>query len=113
MARQQVRFDGWHTEFNDDRPHEALDRDVTGVALHAFTASDAGRAARAGVPGPLRGPVPLEGRNVRFKAKQFFVSQTLSHEHVGLEETADGVWDLYFFDRLLARLDERTWRLTA
>ena len=51
--------------------------------------------------------------NVRFKTKQIFVSQTLGHEHIGLEETADGVWDVYFFDRLLARLDERTWKLTA
>ena len=51
--------------------------------------------------------------NVRFKSKQFFVSQTLAHEHVGFEEVADGVWDLYFFDRFLARLDERTWKLMA
>ena len=41
------------------------------------------------------------------------MSQALGGEHVGLEETADGVWDLYFFDRLLARLDERTWKLSA
>ena len=51
--------------------------------------------------------------NVRFKTKQVFVSQTLGHEHIGLEETADGVWDLYFFDRLLARLDERDFKLRA
>jgi len=49
--------------------------------------------------------------NTRFKTRQFFMSQTLAHEHVGFEEGGDGVWDLYFFDRLLARLDERDFKL--
>ena len=41
----------------------------------------------------------------------FFVSQTLAHEHVGFDKVGDGVWDLNFFNRLLARLNERTWKL--
>ena len=46
--------------------------------------------------------------NIRFKKHQFFVSKVLAHEYLGLEEIADGVWSLYFYDRLLARLDERS-----
>ena len=51
--------------------------------------------------------------NVRFKTRQFFVSQALSHQYVGFEEVDDGVWSLYFYDRLLARLDERDFKLRA
>jgi hypothetical protein len=29
-------------------------------------------------------------------------------QHIGLEETDDGLWSLYFCHVLLARLDERT-----
>lgn len=29
---------------------------------------------------------------------------------VGLEETDDGLWSVYFYDVLLARLDERDFR---
>jgi hypothetical protein len=42
-----------------------------------------------------------------------FVSQVLGNEKVGLEEVDDGVWSVYFYDRLMARLDDRTWKLTA
>ena len=41
------------------------------------------------------------------------MSQALGGETVGLEEVADGVWSVSFYDRLLARLDERTWKLSA
>ncbi len=50
---------------------------------------------------------------IRLKKRQVFVSQALGGEHVGLEETADGVWGLRFFDRLLARIDERDFKLRA
>jgi hypothetical protein len=32
---------------------------------------------------------------------------------VGLEETTDGVWSIYFYDVLLGRLNERTLELSA
>ena len=41
------------------------------------------------------------------------MSQALGGEHVGLEETADGVRGVSFHDRLLARLDERDFKLRA
>ena len=113
MALQQARFDDWRAEFNGDRPHEAL-----GLATPASAYAPSPRAMPDALPEPEY-PGHYEVRylskdgNVRFKSRQFFVSQTLSHEHVGFEEVGDGVWDLYFFDRLLARLDERTWKLTA
>ena len=113
MEAQQVRFDDWRREFNEDRPHEAL-----GYAVPADLYVPSPRPMPDVLPEPEY-PGHYEVRylskdgNVRFKGRQIFVSQTLAHEHVGLEETADGVWDLYFFDRLLARLNERTWKLMA
>jgi hypothetical protein len=34
-------------------------------------------------------------------------------EDIALEETADGIWSVYFYDVLLARLDERDFKLYA
>ena len=36
---------------------------------------------------------------------------TLLQEDIALEETADGIWSIYFYDILLARLDERDFKL--
>ncbi len=113
MQRQQARFNQWRNEFNDERPHEALGYEMP---ASCYTASP--RSMPTVLPEPVY-PGHFEVRylskdgNVRFKHRQFFVSQTLSHEHVGFEEVDDGVWDLYFFDRLLARLDERDFKLRA
>ena len=125
LQRQQARFDRWPTEFNDERPHEALGYETP---ASPYTASP--RPMLAVLPAPEY-PGHFEVRchfkvrchfevrylskdgDVRFKPRQFFVIQTLCHEPVGFEEVDDGVWDLYFFDRLLARLDERDYKLRA
>lgn len=46
----------------------------------------------------------------RFKGRQPYLSDALIHEHVGLEEIDDGLWSVYFYNVLLARLDERDFR---
>jgi len=38
---------------------------------------------------------------------QRFLSAALAQHDIGLEEIEDGVWSIYFYDTLLARLDER------
>ena len=113
MAAQQQRFDAWRAEFNADRPHDAL-----GGAVPADRYAPSSRPMPDVLPSPDY-PGHFEVRYVsrdgaiRLKKRQVFVSQALGNEHVGLEEVADGVWSLYFYDRLLARLDERTWKLSA
>jgi hypothetical protein len=41
------------------------------------------------------------------------VSQALAQHWIGFEETDDGVWSVHFYDVLIARLDERTFKLSA
>ena len=113
MAAQQARFDGWQVEFNAERPHEALDYATPGSVYAPSPRPMPAVLPEPEYPGHYEVRYLSKDGNVRFKGHQIFVSQTLGHEHIGLEETADGVWDLYFFDRLLARLDERTWKLSA
>jgi hypothetical protein len=45
---------------------------------------------------------------IRFKEGLLFLANALKQHHVGLEETADGVWSLYLGTVLLGRIDERT-----
>ena len=49
----------------------------------------------------------------RFQTRQLFISDTLLQEDIAFEETADGIWSIYFYDVLLARLDERDFKLYA
>lgn len=113
MARQQVRFDAWRAEFNDERPHEALSGDVPASRYTPSSRVMPERLPSPEYPGHFEVRYLSKDGNIRFKKHQFFLTSALAHEYIGLEETGDGVWSVYFYDRLLARFDERDFKLTG
>jgi hypothetical protein len=64
------------------------------------------RAPTPGVPRPLLVKKITTGGTFRFQHRLLFIAQSLTHHHIGLEETADGIWSIYFNTVLLAKLDE-------
>jgi hypothetical protein len=43
----------------------------------------------------------------RFKHKLIFIANALKPHPIGLEETDDGIWSVYFCRVLIAKIDER------
>ena len=43
----------------------------------------------------------------RFQRRLVYIANALVNQHIGLEETDDGVWAIYFNSVLRATLDER------
>lgn len=107
LEAQQRRFDTFRKEFNEVRPHDAL-----GGKPPARLWKPSSRPYPTAVLGPQY-PGHYEKRRVsnagciRFKTRVLFVSQAIKKEWIGLEEVDNGVWSVYFYDVLLARLDER------
>lgn len=56
-------------------------------------------------------PITAEG-TFRLGDRPYFLSNSLRHYPVGLEETDDGLWSLYCCHVLLARINERAGTLT-
>jgi hypothetical protein len=44
---------------------------------------------------------------IRFQQRLVYLASALADQHVGLEETDDGVWTIHFNTVLIATLDER------
>lgn len=111
MSAQQARFDAFRQEYNHERPHEAL-----GMQVPATVYTPSARPLPTQVPEPNY-PPHMQVRWVsnagtfRFKRHQIFVCRPLIHEYIGLEETADGIWSIYFYNVVVARLDERNGRI--
>ena len=109
QMEQQMRFDRFRTEYTMERPHEAL-----GGQTPASLSLPSARPYPRQVPQPKYAG-HMQVRQVsnagcfRFRHRQIFLSDALIKEHIGLEETDDGIWSVYFYDVLLARLDERTY----
>lgn len=108
LLQQQERFDRFRVEFNEERPHEALEQQPP---------------ASQYVPSERRYPehlpellYPLHDfprlvsshGTVRLGQVSYYLSRVLAGEYVGLREVADGRWLVSFMSLDLGYLDERS-----
>jgi putative transposase len=111
LRKQQAAFDRFRHEFNQLRPHEALDQQTP-----ASVYSPSPRSMPARLP-PLEYPDRFEVRyvsangGIRWNHHWVNVSTTCIGEYVGLEEIDDGIWNVYFGALKLGRLIERQMRI--
>jgi hypothetical protein len=90
-AAQQHAFDAFRLEYNTVRPHEWLQQ-----------CTPASRSTASPRPYPARLPtLEYPGH------KLLHLASPLVDQTVGLEETDDGIWAIYFNTVLIATLDER------
>jgi transposase InsO family protein len=109
--QQQARFDAFVSEFNDERPHEALAMKTPG---ETYSPS---RRPYLGLPELA---YPLHDRDALVTAcgricmhrKKISISYTLAGQRVGIKEVSDRIWlvtftnyDLSFFDHETCRLE--------
>jgi len=96
MNRQQMRFEEFRREYNNERPHEALGME---------TPSSVYEASSLRYPEKVLEPQYDEGVDVRrvrdggeisFRGNYYFLSEVLSGEHVGLTELYDGRYEVRF-----------------
>ena len=108
---QQRRFNTFRAEFNDERPHEALDMQTPDSLYERST-----REMPARLP-PLEYPDRFETRyvsangGIRWNSEWVCVSTVCAGEYVGLEEIDNGVWNVYFGALKLGRFLERHMRI--
>ena len=104
---QQRKFNEWRRIYNEERPHEALDYSVPAMHYRPSLRPYPSRIL------PPEYPEHLTVRQVsgagffRYKSIGYYLSLHLAGHHVGLEPVDDGIWSVYFYKRLLARIDER------
>jgi hypothetical protein len=104
---QQRRCDRFCTEYNHERPHEALRDGVPASCYHPSP-----RALPRQLP-PLEYPGHFEIRRVStigqvaWRGTVLFISEALAHTDIAFEEVDDGLWTIRFASVALARYDER------
>jgi transposase InsO family protein len=111
LAEQQARFDRFRNDFNDHRPHEALDQ-VPPTSRYRFSPRpypsrieepwyDAEHALRRVRP----------NGEIKWGGELIFLSEALAGEPVGIAETEPGDWLVRFADIELGIIDRKTKKL--
>ncbi|MCC6774935.1 MAG: transposase [Gemmatimonadaceae bacterium] len=106
-ARRQARFDAFRTEYNTERPHEALQQETPALRYvgspHAYLST----LPTIEYPGHFLVRKITDAGTFRFRQHLLSLANSLVDQHIGQKETDDGVWSIYFTTVLLATLDER------
>lgn len=107
FSAQQRRFNQFCTEYNEQRPHEALKQQTPASCYVSST-----RPFPDKVP-PLHYPDYFDIKTVQhsgvvnWRNRQVYISHLLYQEQIGLEQIADGIWHVYFGPIRLGGFDER------
>ena len=107
LPAQQRCFDRFRTEYNEDRPHQALGNDTPAEHYRPSDRPYPRRLADPEYPGHFELRYVSRDGGVRWHNRCVNVSHVLAEEYVGLEEVDDGIWSVYFGPVLLGRFDER------
>ena len=111
LRAQQTRFNRFRAEYNDDRPHEALDQETPASVYRASLRALPHTLEPMEYPGHFEVRLVSRNSGIRWNKHWVCVTHTLAGEHVGLEEVGDGLWDVDFGPVKLGRMNERILRI--
>ncbi|HEX5394447.1 MAG TPA: IS481 family transposase [Rhodocyclaceae bacterium] len=107
LTAQQIHLDQFRAHYNDQRPHEGLAQrsPVTHYApsVRAYPA----RLPELEYPGYFECKRVSRSGLVYWQAMTIYIGNLLADEWIGIEATADGIWDVYFGPVRLGYFDER------
>lgn len=111
MREQQKKFDPFRSEYNNERPHETLNGKRPVDLLKPCKRPFSRKLLPIEYPGHYETRSVLAKGFIKWRGNVVFVGQALVRERVGLVETDDGIWTLFFSKIQLGRYDERTNRI--
>jgi len=112
MKAQQRRFEIFINEYNMERPHQSLSGNVPASLYHSSARVMPARIKKPDYPAHFEVRKVSHCGGIKLKNRAVFVSNVLANEYVGLEEVDCGIWNVMFYNTLLAKLNEINFKLT-
>ena len=100
-------------EYNLERPHEALGQQTQASRYRRSPRPYPERLPGLAYPGHFLVKKITTGGTFRFQNRLLYLANAMVDQHIGLEETDDGIWAIHFNTVLLATFDERDYIITG
>jgi transposase InsO family protein len=113
LAKQQRQLDQFRHRYNHERPHEALDGDFPAERWQPSAKAYSGRLRRPEYPGHFEVRKVSASGTFRLLSGQYFLSNALRGENIGLEEVDDDIWAIVYYNTLLGRIDLKNGIITG
>ena len=112
LRQQQKRFNGFCVEYNEYRPHEALEMRTPSQCYSSSIREFPSRLSQASYPDHFQiRKVQMHGE-IRYSCRKLFVTECLYGEYIGIERIDEDVSLLWYCDYLLGRMDHRKWQIS-
>lgn len=113
LRAQQRKFDAFQKRYNEERPHEGIDDQVPASLWTPSPRPYPEWIAPPEYPAHMEVRRVSTGGTFRLHHAQPFLSNALRDQHIGLEEVADGIWNIVYYSTLLGKIDERNLLITG
>ena len=110
---QQRRFDEFRWEYNEQRPHEALQQQTPASCFQVSSRPFPARVRSPEYPASMQVRQVHRRGQIHWKGEEVFLTEALIAEPVGLERIEEHEWCIYFARFPIARFDSRTLRVHA
>lgn len=110
---QQRNFDAFRREYNTERPHEHLGQKTPESCYQPSPRPYPDRLPPLEYPGHFLVKKITTGGTFRFRNRLLYLANAMVDQPIGLEETEDGVWSIWFNTVLLATFDEHDYIITG
>lgn len=111
LRGQQIRFNRFRDEFNNERPHEALDQETPGSVYKPSSRQFPSRLPNVEYPDHFEKRLVSRNGGFRWASERVPITHVLEGQYIGLEEVDEGKWDVYFGHVRLGQMDERTFTI--
>ena len=105
LRGQQARFDQFLTEYNQERPHQALEQRPPARVYKISRRPYPKRLPEVEYPSHYEVRNVTSGGIFSWHSQMIFVSHSLEGERIGLVEFDDGLWRVYFANLEMGILD--------
>ena len=108
IGRDQAAFDVWREEYNQERPHEALEMKMPAEVYRRSERRYEGTPEDIEYEGADRRKISAPGGSIRYGGEEIFITTALNGWSVGLRPRSDGLIEIWFSKLLLGHLDPGT-----
>lgn len=104
---QQKAFDNFRHQYNNERPHESLGQKTPASQYSASPRQMPEKLPELAYPGHFQVALVNHSGIIYHQGHRVYIAGLLKGENVGIEETTDGVWDVYFGPLRLGCFEKR------
>lgn len=113
LGEQQRAFDRFQAIYNNDRPHEALGQRAPWLFYRRSVREYPQKMPEVEYPQSYSIRHVKESGCFKWRNEELYLSGALAGESVGLKETDNGVWTIYFSFYPVGILDDRTFTIKS